>query len=313
MLDSLPGWVVSTLEHHKDFTPGGFQGLLDHHSVTNGLGEQLARGSVSPDQVQWLLKMVDEGWIEQLMADAPVSVRQSQSDDPTFALLELILKDPRSFWQEFWSEQLSRDVALSAFPRLKDKTTEAARVYRAVPIAFPKGFSEDDYPSDWIKPAWGRYVSESQISKRRTTDRWVVVETIDSCNWNDQKGYGKGSDPLGKALGLSSRFRVSFDDFMGTQRKEIAKLWGCKTQQVRLPSLREWNIVAQVLLELSKRHGTDFANWGESQSWEWCSDKYSSGRRLLAGARDYGGLSAVHYDWSGHRDDAVGFRALAVL
>ncbi len=310
----IESWHQKVLQHREHFTVSGFEGLLDHHGVTNSLGERLVRHSVTPEHVRWLMQMVEEGHMPQLMAqEFAVKPAQPAVDEPFAKLLQLILSDPQAFWQEFWSTLLDRQITLPVFPHVGAITREAFLLYRALPIAFPKGFSEDDYPDHWIKPLWGKYLDEGEITKRKITDRWVMIETIDPCDWNDSKGYGAGSDPLIQALDLKSRFRVSFDDFMGVLRKRIAKLWGRKTQQVRLPGLLEWNASAQVLLELNKSHGTTFANWGDTASWEWCADKCGSGLRLLVGRRARGGLADVYGLWSDDRRDLLAFRVLVVL
>lgn len=53
--------------------------------------------------------------------------------------------------------------------------------------------------------------------------------------------------------------------------------------------------------------------WGQTNTWEWLADHLGTGRRLIGGHRDYGGLARISYAWHNGHGDGIGFRLRVVF
>ncbi|MDO8505726.1 MAG: hypothetical protein Q7S48_04070 [bacterium] len=203
-------------------------------------------------------------------------------------------------------------IVVSPLPRISDKQ-KAALARFGMSLFYIPSIGEDEYPDSFLKPAWGKYLTESEIQRRPLPGKWIAVETIAKCDWNDSKGYGNGNDQVASALGLKSRFGISWDDHhakKGTLAR-IAKLGSFPKRGTRFATAEEWNFIANLFNLLREKHGqAHLSNLGETKSWEWCKNTYASGSRVIVGYRDHGGLSAVSRRWHDYPHDNVGFRVL---
>lgn len=298
VLTPIPSWLESVLEHRVHFTTGGLGGLLDHYRVTNALGEALAQKIVTPDTLQiWLT--------EQVGKYTTTTLAVSTTDGWT-----ALQVDPRAFWEACWEEILGRKIEVPPPPKLKERTKKAIERYRLLLMFLPI-ISENDYPDNFVKPVWGRYLDVSKIARKPLPGRWVLIETITKPNWDDPRGYGE--DPLGQDLQLMTRFRISWEHLTAILMPQAAKLFGLVRNAVREPTAEEWNLIANLFLWLKANRGIDLPDLGSTKSWEWCLNKFGSGIRLIVGSRDDGGLSDVGGDWSDRRNGSIAFRVLAVL
>jgi len=102
-----------------------------------------------------------------------------------------------------------------------------------------------------------------------------------------------------------SRFGASWDEihnYVAPQLVETAPHLAVQVEKgkikFRVPTKSEFQFA-----------GTNrYDHFGQANTWEWLYDNARSGRHLLGGRRDHGGLEAVD-DWpSGVRNDYVGFR-----
>lgn len=215
--------------------------------------------------------------------------------------------DDLDHWVSFYES-----LGIPMGPRVSDTQKAALTEYGFRPIFFP-AIGEDAYPSGFVRPAWSKCLDVSKIKRTPLPGRLCAVETVVKPNWDDPQGYP--NDRLAKAVGLERRFSVSWDDLHNKDGilGKVAEKLGFPATQVRCPFAEEWNFAGNVFNELRENHGEDLPDLGSTDSWEWCENAYESDRRLVAGCRDVGGLSAVNGDWQGSCGDDVCFRVLVVL
>ena len=175
---------------------------------------------------------------------------------------------------------------------------------------------EDAYPDDWVKPAWGKYLTVIQIERKPLPGKWIAVETIAKCDWNDPQGYGGGSDPVASALRLTKRFGISWDAHharRGTLQR-LAKLGSLPKRGTQFATAEAANFIGNLFNLLHEKHGqAHLPNLGLTNSWEWCNNSYESDGRLIVGCSGGGGLAAVDWGWRDVPFDYIGFRVLVVL
>lgn len=272
---------------HK-FSDSGLTGLADNAPDVNRLGELLARGLVTSDD---LLKFVLR--YQPLVGGEGVDLQQ--------------------FWSTLWSKLLRRPVEMPPVPHLRPKTVAAIWDYK-FKVMFLPSITEAEYPDGFIKPRWGQYLTESAIKRRPLPGRWVAVETIAKPHWNTPGGYGAGdADPFARALGLETRFSHSWDELSETILPAAANLLGVSSQATRRPSAEEWNLVGNLFNWLRLEQGEALPDLGSTNSWEWCENASRSDYRLAVGGAERGGLADVGDFWHGDGDDGIGFRVLVVL
>ena len=206
-------------------------------------------------------------------------------------------------------------IVVPPLPRITDKQKTALARFGLEMFYLP-AIGEDAYPNDWVKPAWGKYLTMSNIQRRALPGKWIAVETIAKCDWNDPVGYGGGNDPVTAALRLAKRFAISWDDHharRGTLAR-FAKLGGFPKQGTRFGTAEEANFIGNLCNLLREKHGqAHLPNLGQTNSWEWCENTCESGNRLVVGDSVLGGLSAVRRDWLGVPYVSIAFRVLVVL
>ena len=309
-LERLPGWAKRLDEMSGHFTEAGLNGLLDYHAVTSPLGELLARGEVTPAQIKEFLDGLRKPVASTAALAAGASV-QSIWD-----------AEVQTFWTRAWAEILGdklmqdRKIVVPPLPNMKAKMKIAITGSFGwwIPIFLPANLTEADYPAEFVKPDWGKYLKESDIQRRPLLGRWVMVETISKPNWDDPNGYGNGDDPLANVLELTNRrFNVSWNRIHETHLPETAKLLGLSKKAVRLPTAEEWNLIGNLFLWLNRHRNTTLPDIGSTNSWEWCENAYGDVVRLVVGNRGDGGLGDVVDRWRDGACDDVGFRVLAVL
>lgn len=266
------------------FTSAGLTGLADNAADANRLGELLAGGHMTPE----ILRQIVVKYAP-LVGDGA---------------------DPQALWSAIWEKVLGRPVDVPPVPDLRPKTVAAFREYGFKPMFLPD-ITEADYPDFFQKPKWGKFLTEANITRRKLPGRWVAVETIRKPHYNEPDGYG--ADPLGKTLGLKTRFKQSWDKLDTEILPAAAKLLGVSEKSTRLPSVEEWNLIGNLLNWLRKEMNEDLPDLGSTNSWEWCENACGSGDRLITGGAEDGGLAYVDCGWhdDGHID--IAFRVLVVL
>ena len=297
-LERLPGWARRLDEMSGHFSEAGLGGLLDYHEATNTLGELLAQGIVTREELRaWFTEQVGK--------------HEPESSAGAGSVAAALLADPRAFWEQVWEAILGKQVNVPPVPRLKAKTKKATEEYLLMLLFLP-AITEADYPAEFVKPAWSKHLTVSSIQRRPLPGRWVIVETIRKPNWNDPQGYGDGNDPLTKALGLAKRFAISWNTLHETHFPATAKLLGLSKKAVRLTTTEEWNLIGNLFLWLNRHRNMTLPDLGSTNSWEWCENAYDDDARLVVGSREGGGLADVLYDWHGSARCGIGFRVLAV-
>ena len=203
-------------------------------------------------------------------------------------------------------------IVVPPLPRITDKQIAALTRF-GMRLFYVPAIGEDAYPDTFVKPVWDKYLTGAQIERRKLPGKWIAVETIPKCNWTDPQGYAGGNDPVAAALGLTSRFGISWDNHharRGTLPR-LAKLGNFPKRGTRFGTAEEVNFVANMFNLLRECHGmSDLPNLGLTDSWEWCGNAYGSGYRVIVGDRDDGGLAAVGRDWRDNPNGNIGFRVL---
>lgn len=103
--------------------------------------------------------------------------------------------------------------------------------------------------------------------------------------------------PILKKNNFSSRFSISWWEIDEIIRPEIAKLLDLPIEKVRLPKFIEWNFLGNAF----------YPFWGKTSTWEWFSDRLSTGECLTGGANS---LSAIGWDSPDFWSTILGFRIL---
>jgi hypothetical protein len=208
-----------------------------------------------------------------------------------------------------WMQKVYKDLGIACAvpppPELGTETLLALATFGFRFFWIPE-LTEEIYPRSFVLPKWPDYAE-----RRPLKGWWVAMETIAKSDWNDPAGYP--NDTLAAALGLRRRFGVSWDALKkeGGLLSKVAAL--LQLQAVRLPSVEEWNFLANLFLWLAKERRENLPELGNAESWEWCENTYGSESRLIGGDRKSGGLWALGARWQGGGDVSLGFRLLADL
>lgn len=301
-LEGLPWWAKRLDELSGHFSAQGLGGLLDHHAVTNALGEALALGGVTPEELH--------AWVT-----GQVVKRMSQGPSPETIFVQdswaAYHSDPRAFWEQCWETLLGRKIEIPAIPKLKGKTKKAIERYKLMLVFLPE-ITEDDYPQDFVRLEWNRFSDRSKIEYRPLPGRWVLVETIAKPSWLDVMGYQH--DNLGTDLNLTTRFKIARDSLTATILPRAAKLFGLAPLAVRLPTAEEWNLVGNVFLWLNNHRNMNLPDLGSTNSYELCLNNYGPKGGIMIGLiGSGGGLGGIAFVWPNMPSDVAGFRVLAVL
>ena len=122
-----------------------------------------------------------------------------------------------------------------------------------------------------------------------------VLEDLNRRGLISQSNYDRT-----KKLDAKSRFGLKPEDF---EKPEVimalAKALDLDPAQFSLSETIVWNVLANI----------HHPEWGTTNTSEWQTEKYGSGKRLFSGDSDGGGASDV--DWGVSADGSVGFRPLA--
>lgn len=202
-------------------------------------------------------------------------------------------------------------VDVPAAPALTKQQKRAFRKFR-IRLIFIPAITEDQFPASFVKPNRGKYLTASQVERRSLPGRWVAVETIAKPNYDDPNGYP--NDALGEAVGLETRFKVSYDDLhTGGLLARMAAEAHLPKKETRLPTVEESNWIANLMNWLRTNQQEDLPDFGSTNSWEWTTNACESAYRCIVGRHENGGLDAVHGSWHGSRRDHIAFRVLTVL
>ncbi|MBU1908177.1 hypothetical protein KKF59_03565 [Patescibacteria group bacterium] len=217
----------------------------------------------------------------------------------------------QAFWQGVWDELLGiGKIVVQPLPNLTPKQLESLDKYGFLLVRIP-AIIEEQYPSSFVKPAWGRHPNIQSIERFPLVGDWIVVETIAKPHYDDPNGYP--DDRLMATLMRSSRFNTSHDDLTGGLLAKIAKITGFPKKGTRLPTVEEWNFIGNLFNWLRENRGMNLPDLGSTRSWEWCQNTLDSDYRLIVGYSENGGLADVHDAWRGARYGDISFRVLAVL
>lgn len=102
---------------------------------------------------------------------------------------------------------------------------------------------------------------------------------------------------------LGSRFTATWDEWVKTTLVYMASKLGFPAASVWLERASEFNAIGNLY----------DPNRGAHNMWVWLADPFGDSDRLIGGARDFGGLAGVHYDWRVNRDRSIAARPLVVL
>jgi len=271
-----------------------------------GMPKVVARGesimAISAAKIQQLIERHESGQILESDLDAFIENPTLWRTEDAKALLSPAAA--QAFWQGVYDE-LGIKVTVPAVPKLTKKQMKSCGKFNFLLVYLP-AITEEDYPEDFVKPAWGKYLDASKIERKPLEGRWVAIETIVKPDWDNKDGYP--DDRLMAAVKHPSRFNTSHDQLTGGILADIAKVTGFPKKGTRLPTAEEWNFIGNLFNWLSEHRSMNLPDLGSTRSWEWCENAYGSGDRLSVGGSGHVGLAHVYDLWP-----ALGFRVLAVL
>jgi hypothetical protein len=94
---------------------------------------------------------------------------------------------------------------------------------------------------------------------------------------------------------------------------KIATLTHFASSQVGLASAEAWNFLASLMNFLRENYGEDLPDLGSTNSVEWVANTHGSGRALVVGRVERGGLAYVSLGWRDYRSGDFGFRPLVTF
>ncbi|MFA5184999.1 MAG: hypothetical protein WC551_00740 [Patescibacteria group bacterium] len=217
-------------------------------------------------------------------------------------------EDAQTFWQMVWDElaiEIGGRIIVPSVPRLTDKQRKSIVRYRLIPVYVPENI-EDRYPDTFVKPNWGMFIQEPRHEGRIHSGKWVAVETVEKPNFNT---VGYPDDQLAAALKLGNRFTVDWTH-RSILLRTFASLTGFAKSGARLPTVREWNFIANMFNWLRAHRSLNLPDLGSTHSSEWCLEDGPSIGMLVVGLASSGGLSYVNRSYEVR---GFGFRVLFEL
>ncbi len=219
-------------------------------------------------------------------------------------------EDAQAFWQGVYDE-LGIKVTVPAVPKLTQRQVKSLGRFNFLLVYIPT-ITEEQYPEFFVKPAWGECIEVSQIERKPLEDQWVAIETIAKPD-GDEDEISYSDDWLMGALQYATRFGKSYDELTGSLLAEIAKVTGFPKKGTRLPTVEEWNFIANLFNWLSEHRSIPLPDFGSTDSWEWCANAFEPDSSLIVGDSRDGGLAYVSSFGHVDSDEGLGFRVLAVL
>lgn len=298
----VPGWLKRLYELSGRVTETGLHGLLDHYAVTMPLGEALARGAITPSD------------LEELLSRKSVQVADAMQW-PSVLGGFINSVDPQVFWRDQWKRMLGREIDVPLLPTIKPKTRNAIDRYQLMLVYLP-ALKQTDYPSSFIRMAdvdFGRLL----------VGEWVLVETVPQFKWSSGERYfasNLGDQMLIDHCPPSSRMNVTWGNLRTEIVPEWTKVWGLSRGAVRIPSVEQLNLIGNVfrwMRETLPVHYTlPLPDLNRPTCLEWCANKDTYETRLVLGESEgasdnsLGRVSTRHTDRY-YKD--VMFRLIAVL
>lgn len=212
-------------------------------------------------------------------------------------------------WMQGVYDELGIKVRVPMPPRLIKRRVKLLTRY-GFRLFYVPALIEAAYPASFVKPAWGRYLTESAIERIALRGGWIAIETIAKPDYTEAV---YPYDSLMQAIHKGTRFATSYDDLTneGGALKQIADVLDLSVQ---LPTVEIWNFVANVFNHLRSSRNMNLPDLGLTSVWEWCRNTVGSVRRCVVGCREYGGLAAIYEDWDGCRYRSyIAFRFLVVF
>ncbi|MBI2475555.1 hypothetical protein HYV69_04005 [Candidatus Uhrbacteria bacterium] len=306
-LSRIPSWVKRLDDLSGNFTNKGIDGLAKYPmpGLVNRLCEMVIDKVFSPDELEAWINERSQSWVDE-HAEEIANSRISQI---------ALQADPRIFWSKVWNQLLGKSIFVPPVPKIKGKTKIAIERYKLILVFLPV-ISEADYPESFVKPNWGRYITEDKIERKPLPGRWVLVETIAPPCSDSPKAYGHGEDVLMNDLKPLSRFE--FGNFaIENIAREFAKLLGLPSRALRLPTIEERNLIGNLFLCLNANMNMDLPDLGSGYSWEACLNKHrgDNNESFVVGLQGRGGLANVDLISNNGLSNnySLGYRLLAVL
>lgn len=271
--------------------------------------------TISAAKIKQLIERAEAGQITDSDLDAffkdPGRWRKQLQSGVCF----LAPQDAQNFWQGVWDELLGiGQVTVPIVPKLTEKQVRSLERFGFLLMYLP-AITEDQYPKNFVKPAWDTYLMVSEIERKPLTGAWVAIETIGKPHHDDPAGYPK--DRLMTAVKYQGRFGVSHSDLARNLLEAVAMVTGFPKKGTRFPTVEEWNLVGNLFNWLRERHLLKLPNLGTTRSWEWCGNASGREDRLVIGSTkgSWGseGLAAVFKAWRESQVADTAFRVLVVL
>lgn len=196
---------------------------------------------------------------------------------------------------------------------------------------------EDEYPGWKIKPRKWYYdqIAEGKILRRISGDQLKLVKQVKLDGkvilidirlkpvYNTGKQLFFQDTLVGRIVAKlreenkiaryeygdqTSRFGISAQEWQDHIRSALTKEFGVETDQVRLETAIEANVIPQLFSRMSRKDD------GKTNTWVWYEEYFEgTSYRLRGGGSGYGGLSDVDPDSVGNHWNGRAFRPVVVL
>jgi hypothetical protein len=274
----LPGWVKRVNEMGPHLNTEAFHALLDHHEVTMPLGLALARGLVSSQDVEALLKS---------------KIKPDVLKKPQVSLWGGVCGgyDPALFWKSFWQKFLSRSVDVPPLPKLKAKTVRAIDEYRFLLMYLPAWQQAERFPAFYTPPAWEALPSRElrAVEYFARPGAWLLVETNETFQWSPQRDHDtlEARHRYLAGTAMEKRLNSHWHDVMDCIAPECAKRLGLPKPAVRLPYVEELNLIGHAFAWLNRDQQFAFVSrlptMHTRSSRQWCMNACHDRQRLVLG------------------------------
>ncbi len=277
-----------------------------------------------------------EGDIEAFL-EHPELVRVERPQSPALATAELIPRWENSDQVCAWVQEVYDSAKVRCpVPELQKFTKVELKALRdfGYIVLFVPLMEERSYPAEFQRIQWkGRRINQPEyIQQIPLKGQWIAVETITKPDWN-YTGYP--NDQLFQKLGgRFCRFWSRREDEEDHDRSErnkkkfwyasglegvlkigesLKKLLGIRCLRVRVPTLEEWNFIANVFNWLRENRKVSFPDLGSTRSWEHSMNTCRSGEHLVIGHKEHGGIRGIDSVISSMNYREVGFRYVLEL
>lgn len=265
-----------------------------------------------------LKKEIDEAFLEgQKMRQA----HEARIEDAKQALERKEAEDNAELIEHYWSEAFRAqeqvnmreflemdDIEVPPMPEMTQEQKEKLVKYGYRPFYIPE-VTEDDYPAHIIKPDWTMSPIMGRFPELQNKSGWRFMEIIEK----PSKLESYPNDLLMKDLGINSRFEHphsgGMSDLASDLLPRIAERLKLSSDDVKLPTVQEWNFLANYMNYIRFREVEALPDLGSTNASEWTRNVFRD-YALIVGDTTSGGLEYVYDAVRQNFHSQVGFRTI---